>query len=649
MTERRQRLLAGAAVVAVVIAVYADSLRGPFVFLDVPAIVDNPTLRHLWPLSTVLHPPDAGGLTVGGRPIVNLSLALNFAAGGLQVIGYHLANLAIHAACALLLLGIARRSLGLGAATIAALLWAAHPLDTEAVTWIVQRAESLMALFYLGTLYCFIRYTERPRWGVLAFLACLLGMGTKEVMVSAPVLVLLYDRRPRRHWRMHAALFATWLPLAVLVARGGGRGGTAGFGLGFSWGRYVLTECRVVWTYLRLAVWPHPLDFNYTYRLASGFSAAVLATPLLLILAAAAYFLPGQVEAAFRRWIRPGPPREAAIPAVKAAGYGGLWFFAILAPTALVPGGTQTIAEHRMYLALVPLAAGAAWLMWKALGRRSWFVAAPLVAVLAAATAARNRVYASDYSLWRDTVRRSPDNPFAQDNFGVAAVGRGEDAQAIRAFTTALALKPNYAEAANNLGQAEAHAGRLEEALAHFRLALRVRPDYPEARTNLGVALARAGRPAEAIAAFQAVLRSHPRYVEARNDLAVVEAETGRFAEAIADYRLALRQGPDSAETRYNLGNALLAAGRPAEAIGEYRRSLRLQRGNADAAANLGAALAQTGQTEAAVAAYRDALRLAPGDPDIHYNLGLALRQLGQADAAEAELARAAQLRSGRQ
>lgn len=661
MTERRRQILAGGAVIAAVALAYADSLHGPFVFLDVPAIVDNPTIRHLWPLSGVLNPPGAGGLTVGGRPVVNLSLALNYAAGGLNVAGYHAANVAIHCASALLLLGIVRRTLGLGVATLAALLWALHPVDTEAVTWIVQRAESLMGFFYLATLYCFIRYEANPRWGILAFIACALGMATKEVMVSAPVMVLLFDCEPRRHWKLHAALFATWIPLALLVAHGGGRGGTAGFGLGFSWGRYVLTECRVVWTYLRLAFWPHPLDFNYTYRLATGFPPAAAATVLLLGLAAAAYFIPRPVEASDGGAhgplaLRPRSAgdvvkrRDAAstscASAVKAAGYGALWFFAILAPTSLVPGGTQTIAEHRLYLALVPLAVGAAWLLWRWLGVRSWLVGAPLALVLLLLTAARNRVYASDLSLWRDTAARSPDNAYAQDNLGVAEAAHGDNGAAIQAFTTALTLQPAYAEAANNLGLAYERAGQLDLALANYRRALQLRPVNPEARTNLGVALARAGRGADAVAAFRAALRDDPSYVAARNNLAVAEAQAGDLPAAIADYRRALAAGPDSAETRFNLGNALLEAGRPGEAAEEYRQSLRLQPANPDAAANLGAALAQAGRPADAVEAYRRALQLAPNDPDVHYNLGLALRDLGRSAEAQAELDRAAALRA---
>ena len=194
--------------------------------------------------------PPSHGETVSGRPVLNLSLALNYAVSGCDVRGYHVTNLAIHLAAALLLFGIVRRTLprfrGCGGgqqlarlqlatplALAIALLWAVHPLQTESVTYIVQRAESLMGLFYLLTLYCFLRGAGSARaifWYAGSVLACLLGMATKEVMVSAPLVVLLYDRTFlagsfreawRRRWAYYLALAATWLLLAWLVAQTG--------------------------------------------------------------------------------------------------------------------------------------------------------------------------------------------------------------------------------------------------------------------------------------------------------------------------------------------------------------------------------------------------------------------------------------------
>lgn len=192
------------------VAAYLNTLSAPFVFDDIPNIVENPTIRSLWPVWGPLLPPGAGH-AVSGRPVVNLTLALNYALGGTDVRGYHGFNLLIHLAAALALFGTVRRTLGLawapgwlrgsaqslGFAT--ALLWTVHPLQTEAVTCLIQRTESLAGLIYLVTLYCFIRGCEPGaaaprRWLGLSLAACWVGVATKEILATAPLLLLLYDR-----------------------------------------------------------------------------------------------------------------------------------------------------------------------------------------------------------------------------------------------------------------------------------------------------------------------------------------------------------------------------------------------------------------------------------------------------------------------
>ncbi|OLC83840.1 MAG: hypothetical protein AUH72_03445 [Acidobacteria bacterium 13_1_40CM_4_65_8] len=188
-------------IAAVTSAAYASSFAGVFVFDDGPAIADNPHIHHLWPLSTAMAaPPDS---TVSGRPIVSLTLALNYALTP-DLWGYHAVNLAIHVLAALTPFGIVRRTLATGVRHVSdtsltplalciALLWAVHPLQTSAVTYVVQRAESLMGLFHLLTLYCAIRAIDGPWWIVAALVACALGMATKESMVTAPLIVVAWD------------------------------------------------------------------------------------------------------------------------------------------------------------------------------------------------------------------------------------------------------------------------------------------------------------------------------------------------------------------------------------------------------------------------------------------------------------------------
>ena len=235
------QLLPALVIICVGLYAYHNSLRGPFVFDDVPAIRDNPTIHQLWPPWQALSPPQADN-PVTARPVVNLSLAVNYALGGLNVWGYHVVNLAIHILGALVLYGVVRRTLLCASlrerygdearwlALAVALIWVVHPLQTESVTYLIQRTESLMGLFFLLTLYCVIRGSTssgRRGWYAAAIVCCALGMGSKEVMVVAPLTVLLYDRAFlsgsfREALRARAALYAglcgCWLVLVGLVA-----------------------------------------------------------------------------------------------------------------------------------------------------------------------------------------------------------------------------------------------------------------------------------------------------------------------------------------------------------------------------------------------------------------------------------------------
>ena len=651
MSKTTETWLAAGGIAGAALAAYGDCFSNPFVFLDVTAIVDNPTIRHLGAFARVLSPPAAGGVTVGGRPLVNLSLAVNYALGGTNPWGYHALNLAIHILAGLTLMGIARRTLdllgadrsSLAIAFAAALLWTVHPLQTEAVAYVVQRAESLMGLFFLLTLYCFIRSTAGARgWAVLSVAACLLGMASKEVMVSAPVIVLLYDRTFvsgsfaeawRRRRRLYTGLAGTWALLAYLALGTGGRGGTAGFGVGVSWWSYLLTQFPAIVHYWRLAVWPSPLVFDYGAEWVRDPGSVAPHAAIVVAATVAA------------GWALLRPVRSGR--GVAALGFAGAWFFAILAPTSLVPGISQTSAEHRMYLALAPIAVVAAWALHSLAGSRRFL--APVVILglgLGTATARRNLDYRSDLTLWQDTAARRPDNARAHYYLGVALDHAGRAAEAIGEFDAALALNPDYPEACDSKGIALAGQGRLPEAIAQYEAALVKRPGYPEAGFNLGLALAESGRIPEAIARFEETLRLRPDYAEARDNLGNALTRAGRLPEAIGQFQQALRLQPGDPNTHYNYGVALWEAGRIPEAIAQYETALRCRPDYYEAHANLGAALANEGRLAEAIAQFAAAVRLRPDSARAQGNLGRALAAAGRTEEARACFERQTRLES---
>lgn len=603
--------LAGALLGLAVGLAYANSLHGVLVYDDLPAIPGNPTLRSL---ASAWHPPP--GLTVSGRPLLNLSLALNYALSGEAVWSYHLGNVLIHVLAALALFGVVRRTLAgprLGAAwgadatplaLAAAACWALHPLQTEAVDYIVQRTEALMGLCYLLALYGFARMAASGRaapWAAFSVAACALGMASKEVMVSAPVMILAYDRifvsgTLRAAWRRrrgyYLALAATWVILALSVAAtGGNRNGTKGFDIGVSWTAYALTQLPAFVHYLRLTFWPQVLAFNYAPLWVT--QPATLVLPALLLAGLLAAIIAG---------------RRRAAPAA----YCGAWFLVLLAPASLVPGTGQMIVEHRLYLSLAAVAVLGVTLAHRVAGRAALPGFLLLALLLGGRTFQRNADYRSALALWGSSAAAQPADPVSHCNYGMAL----------------------------------AQAARLDEAVAHYRTALALAPNYPEAHYNLGVALARLRRPAEAAAEYRAALQHRDPFPSAHANLGLLCFQAGKLPEAIAEFRTALAQAED-AEVHGHLANALYQAGDPAAAFAEYRRALALEPGNAEIRYNLGTSLLQSGQAAAAADEYRRALAAGAHDADTHYNLALAEAAQGDPAAAAREFAAALDLQPG--
>jgi tetratricopeptide (TPR) repeat protein len=662
-------VLACGLIAAAALAAYHNSFSTPFVFDDGPAVVDNRTIRNLWAIGDVLAASTPTGTGVRSRPMVNLSLAINYAVGGLNVRGYHVFNLAIHVLAGLTLFGLVRRTLagpvgaqaccaaGVGrslaiddrpqagflqsdatllAFTIA-LLWTLHPLQTESVVSAVQRTESLMALFYLLTLYLFIRGAEsaKPRpWFIAAVTACLAGMASKEVMVSAPLMVLLYDRTFvtgsfreawRRHRRLYLGLACTWGLLGVLmVTSGGQRGGTVGFDLGVSSWDYALTQCRAIILYLKLSLWPHPLVADYGTALVKR-PTDVLPQALSLVL-----LVTGTVLALRRR---------------PALGLAGAWFFAVLAPSSsILPLTSQTMAEHRMYLSLAAVVAVAVFGGYLLAGRRSTVAFLVLAAGLGGLTVSRNEVYRSDQSFWSDVVARRPDNPRAHYNLGILLDRASRPTEATEQYEAALRLKPDYADAHNNFGSLLYKTGRLAEAIAHYQHALDINPAFAEAYYNLGLALFNSHRVPEAVDQFEQALQLKPDYTSARTNLGIAFIKTGQVEAAITQFEQVLGVTPEDAEAHFNLANALAQAGRLPEAVLHFQTTLRLKPDFAEAYNSFGIALAEADRLPEAISQFEHAIRLQPDNTDARANLGIALVKSGRAEEAVRQLEQVVQM-----
>ncbi len=639
------RWLPAAGLLFAIALAYGNSLRVPFLFDDVGAVVNNPTIRDLGSRA-VWNPPDDGSTTTG-RPIVNLSFAFNYALGRESVRGYHVVNVAIHALAALALMGLVRRTLGApvlrgrfgprapAAGFFVALVWALHPLQTESVVSIAQRTESLCGLFYLLTLYAFARGTichpmdDKPagpvvrRWLGAAVAACLIGMGTKEVMVTAPLLVLLYDRTfvagtfsaaVRSRGKFYGALAATWLVLAWLVIKSGGaRGASAGFGLGVTGWTYLLKQAEALVQYLWLSLWPHPLVFDYgTDVVASIGAVAGQGIGVLALLVATIWAL----------------TRRPAL------GFLGAWFFLILAPSSsVVPLVTQTMAEHRMYLPLAATVAFVSVAAYRVCGSRAPWLMMAVALLLGATTITRNRDYRDAVTLWADAVAKRPQNARAHNNLALAWQQQGDLARAHAHFARAVELDAGYVTARYNWGVALLEQRRYPEAITQLHAAVARAPDHVDARINLGNALVRAERAREALPHFEHALRLQPG-ADVHFNLGVALADLGEDDAAVRHLQSALQFDARLPEGHYQLARLAERAGRTAEAESHYNATVQLAPRHAAAHGKLGLLLARAERLAPAAEHFRAVIALQPDDADAHANLGNVLLLQGQAREA---------------
>lgn len=644
--------------------VYLNSFDGVFLMDDDTYIVQNERIRQLW---------SPGELLSGRRPLVDLTLALNFARHGFEVSEYHAVNLLVHVLAAMTLYGVVRRTAvqrvlpeegersAAWLALAVALIWLVHPLLTQSVTYIIQRSESLMGLFYLLTLYCVIRGDQARHsagWYGAAVGCCALGAASKAVIVTAPLIVLLYDRRfmapswgelVRRRWGLYLGLAIA--AVGVLLATGVAWGvlnpefrpqTNVGFGYkGVTPWEYLKTQPGVILRYLRLSVWPDPLCFHYEWPVAEGWAFLL---PFLAVLA----LIGGTVVALFRvPWL----------------GFTLAWTLVILIPTSSFIPIRDLAFEHRMYLSLagvvvVFVGSGHALLLFLSQQAGVWFSLRRLVAVIAVVgiamvlglqTIHRNATYHSTFAMWSDVAEQRPKNFLAQCALGKAYRDQDNNEMAIAHYRESLRLKPDYDRAHYNLGLTLYAEGEKSEAIEHYQKANELNPEWVQPLYSLGVAFDERGDAEQARAYYAEAVRVDPRHAKAHTNLGTQLYRVDRIDEAIEVLLRARELDPGDPLAHYNLGLAFHRKGRVDEAIASFEVALRLNAGNKQLAMaaqqNLGNALMGQGRLEEAKRAYQAAIRAEPNYHAAHYRLGVVFAQQGEAKQAEIQFRLALQLK----
>lgn len=578
-------------IIVVVAGVYANSLSGPFVFDDRGTVIDNHSIESLTSADVLRAPTE---VPTAGRPVVNVLFALNYAADGRDVAGYHAVNIALHIGCALMLFALVRRlTQDEWAALATALLFGVHPLASEVVNYLTQRTESTMALCMLVTFWAAVRAHEAPRdarWRWVAIVACALGMASKETMVVAPVLVLLLDRAfffpsLRDSWRARKGLYlglaATWLVLLALQLTSP-RTLSAGFTAHDAdvW-TYLLNQAAVIPRYFRLVVWPSTLALYY---------GSPVTLTLSDVLPQAAVVL-GLIAGSVALWLK--SPRLGWLAAV-------VWL--TLAPTSsILPIATEVGAERRMYLALMAIAAGMVVLVRRSTTSETrQRVAAALAVVciiaLGARTIARNRDYTSALTLAQTTVEAWP-----------SPGGR------------------------SMLGTELANAGRLAEAETQLRQAA---DQHAPARYYLGTVLEAHGREDEAVTQYLQFIAGQPGALDqvrlARAQLAGIYSRRQAWPEARDQYRAMVQASPDDPALRSVLAGTLLRTEDFAEAVVHYQRYLTMAPSDTRAMTGLAIALSSLGRHDDAMVLFRRVVDAEPGNMAARDNLMRAMAAAGR-------------------
>lgn len=539
-------------------SIYLNSLSVPFVFDDYPNIRDNPSIR----LQTI----DVNGLREAAfesrahrRPLANISFALNYAADGYRVKWYHVVNVLIHIANGVLvyflaLILLARdQAKGSGGRTPSRRLWlvalfaaaifVAHPLQVQAVTYIVQRMTSMATMFYLLSLLLYLLGRRRAdpngrsAYWIGALAAWLLALGAKEIAATLPVVIVVIEWLFYRNPNRPAPGISPWLVVFAIVASAGAillyLGGDPAAAVAaqyqsrdFSPAERILTELRVLVFYLSLMVVPLPgrlsLEhaFSVSRSLVDPLSTLIAAIVLVALLVVAARLV----------------ERRSILSLCI------LWFFITLSVESSFIG-LELVFEHRTYLPMFGFALAIAYLFSVAPVKSPVLVpalAAALVVSLAAASMVRNTTWQDPVTLWKDTVAKNPESHRARNNLGRALADRGEHEQAIEQFDQAIRLDLDYAEPYNNLGALHAGAGRSDAAQAYFERAIALNSRYQQAYNNLGVLLLRQGRTREAAWTLGQAVTMAPRYAQAHANLSVALERLGKPRESCRHLMIAL-------------------------------------------------------------------------------------------------------------
>jgi protein O-mannosyl-transferase len=566
------------------------------------------------------------------HPMTSLSHMVDCEIFGRSARGHHLTNVLLHAAATLLLFLALRRMTGLPwPSALAAALFAVHPMRAESVAWVTERKDVLSGLFFTLTLWAYARYVDRrSSFGryAMVMLWLALGLMSKAMLVTTPLVLLLLDYWPLRRQVSITRLILEKIPLLALVAaaslltvaiQGDTLAGCQRYPLPWRVGNSLIAYV----TYLGHTFWPVHLSAIYP-RLPVPLPPwqAPLAAAILVAVTAAVFALRRRCPYLLVGW---------------------LWYLGMLTPViGLLQVGMVSVADRFAYLPhvglAIALAFGAADLVrsWRC---PRWVCIAAGSAVLATLMACawhETSFWRDSKTLWSRALEHTKNNCMAHYCLGLALSDAREYPAAIREYRDAMAICSDMPEIHSHLGVALLHVGQPQEALDQFQTALRINPDYVEGHNQFGAALAELGRPDEAQRQYEIALRLDPRYAQAHQNLANRFVQQGNTAQALKEYETALAIDPDYPDAHCNLGKLLTTLGRPQDALKHYNAAMHSAPNHAATLANCAWLLATCPDDllrdgETAVEYAEHAKELSDGkQPDVLVTLAAAYAEVGR-------------------
>jgi len=535
----------------IILLIYTETLTSPFIFDDISNIRDNPHIRI--PFLSFKNLAWAGFQSpLANRPVANISFALNYYFHGYNLVGFHVVNILIHIASGFFLYFLVKTTIRTPALRaryaelswipfFTAFIWLVHPLQTQSVTYLVQRMNSMAAMFYVLSMLLYVKFRlssgHYTKWSFLGgcILAGILALGTKEISATLPGFIILYE------WYFFQGLSRQWAKRHMLILAGIGVL-IIGISLAYLgselWARIlndynsrdftltqrVLTQFRVIIFYISLLIWPQPSRLNLDHDFALSYS---LTNPMTTLLSLTIIIVLILLAILFAK-------RESLIS------FCILWFFGNLVIESSIIG-LELVFEHRNYLPSMLAILLLVTLVFRYL-KSTWLSVVALCVMgtlFTVWTFERNNVWSDEISLYRDCVAKAPgkarkikpDYVDAHYNLGYALSRQGNLDAGIYHFDETLRLDPKNLKALNNLGVVLALQGRYGEAVNYFGAALKLNPRDAEIHNNIGISLKGMGKPDEAAKHFARAQALDPRHADAHNDLGILLNKNGQTSE----------------------------------------------------------------------------------------------------------------------